>query len=167
MAPESATLDKAETIQYFFQIQKTIQTKMINAGYPDIQQEQSTIKLMLRALYNNPDYQSVAFYWIICSPSFIKELKQRCTAVQNTIAHTKRKAQSTIQEHTSKTTRRNSTRGSPPNVFCKFHASLEKISFHCDEEWRHVDHPRNKRQQPTKTYYTGPLQARAKNITTS
>lgn len=129
-----------ETIEKYFETHELIRTRMVNAHYPHITSERTTVKFMLRGMRRAPALALVIRHCCASPPTTIKDLKSITEAMQS--MHHIDGLQQPLSLYTTSyqqpptrafyPTPTNTFRS--PRTFCRHHASKGRILLHADKD---------------------------------
>lgn len=151
MEAENTVPAHFDSIDKFFDAHDKLRTRMLTARCHGIDNERSTIKIILKILRDDPTFESFIVQWITNPPTSIKDLRAKAKAICN-IQHKTGTSQSF--DFGSSSTRHNlkpettPARNTIPDTFCRYHASKGRILPHADNECRDSHNPKSPNYRP-------------------
>lgn len=168
---EQINLEEYETVDAFIEAHRTIRSKMMAAQYPNINDELTTVEIIIRGLRDNPEFQTVVPVWTSDPPSQINALRARIIAVH---ALAQRKSSTTqipfagqtpaTSSRASTTTRMSAQHQRQTTKFCRFHAGLGRHLPHNDTECRHPHNPMGIAYRPQALAFPQPTNLQPQNV---
>lgn len=165
---ENTVLENYDTVDTFFEAHRAIRTRMISAAYPNIQDETTTVEIIIRGLRDHPDFQTVIPVWTSDPPPTVNALRSRVKAVHGLAQRRAKVAPIPFSGQSATPHHPRTLRAPPPTArpgprICQFHTRLGRPLPHADHECRHPHNPLGVAYRPHAQAYPQPSQHQPHN----